>query len=79
MLVAMKPSGSSPSTMLTVAKRALNATSGQFRPINPGVQVVHELPEDRIIVPGLDQLDGQYVILVGDPKAIGESKYFYGI
>jgi len=69
----MKPSGSSPSTMLTVAKRALNATSGQFLPLNPGVQVVRELPEDRIQVPGMDQLDGQYVILVGEPKAVGES------
>jgi hypothetical protein len=72
-LVAMKPSGSSPSTMLTVAKRALNATSGQFLPLNPSVQVVRELPEDRIKVPGMDQLDGQYVVLVGEPKAVGES------
>lgn len=73
MLAALKPAGSSPSTMLTVAKRALNATSGQFQPINPGVQLVRELPEDRIQVPGMDQLDGQYIILVGEPKPVGET------
>jgi hypothetical protein len=73
MLVALKPEGSSPSTMLTVAKRALNATSGQFLPINAAVQVVRELPEDRILVPELDQLDGQYVILVGTAKAVGQT------
>jgi hypothetical protein len=60
--------------MLTVAKRALNATSGQFMPLNAGVQVVHELPEDRILVPELDQLDGQYLILVGEQKAVGQSE-----
>lgn len=73
MLVAMKPAGSSPSTMLTVAKRALNATSGQFTPVNPGVQVVKELPEDRIHIPAMTQLDGQYIILVTDPKPVGQS------
>lgn len=74
MLVAMKPAGSSPSTMLTFAKWALNATSGQFMPVNAGVQVVKELPEDRIHVPAMSQLDGQYIILVTDPKPVGESK-----
>lgn len=59
--------------MLTVAKRPLNATSGQFMPINPGVQLVRELPEDRIQVPGLDQVDGQYVLLVGEMKQVGET------
>lgn len=66
MLAAMKPAGSSPSTMLTLAKRALNGTSGQFMPLNASTQVVRELPEDRILIPGMTQLDGQYIILVSD-------------
>jgi len=48
MLTVLRPGGSSPSTMLTVAKRALNATSGQFMPFNSDLQTVRELPEDRI-------------------------------
>ncbi|KUJ24098.1 uncharacterized protein LY89DRAFT_776277 [Mollisia scopiformis] len=73
MLVALKPAGSSPSTMLTVAKRPLNATNGQFMPVNAGVQVVKELPEDRIQIPEMTQLDGQYVILVTNPKPVGQT------
>ena len=75
MLVALRPAGSSPSTMLTVAKRAVNASSGQFMPVNKDVQFVRELPEDRIQLPGLTQLDGQYIILVTNPKAVGGSEY----
>ncbi|KAF4633781.1 hypothetical protein G7Y89_g4330 [Cudoniella acicularis] len=71
MLVALRPAGSSPSTMLTVAKRAVNASSGQFTPVNKDAQFVRELPEDRIQLPGIMQLDGQYVILVTNPKAVG--------
>jgi hypothetical protein len=74
MLVALRPSGFSSSTMLTAAKRPLNATGGQYMPINPDVQVVRELPEDRIQIPSLTQLDGQYIILVTNPKPVGESK-----
>lgn len=58
MLVALRPAGSSPSTMLTVAKRAVNASSGQFTPVNEDAQVVRELPENRIQLPGMMQLDG---------------------
>jgi hypothetical protein len=76
MLVALSSQGSSPSTMLTVAKRPLNATSGQFMPLNSASQIVRELPEDRIQVPGMTQVDGQYIILVTQPKAVGQSKYF---
>lgn len=68
MLANLKPAGSSPTTMLTVAKRPLNATSGQFQPINADSQTVHELKEDRILVPGLMQLVGQYIILVTAPR-----------
>jgi hypothetical protein len=69
MLAALSPQGSSPSTMLTVAKRPLNATSGTFQPINSQTQLVSELLEDRIVVPGMTQLDGTYIILVAIPKA----------
>jgi hypothetical protein len=75
MLVALRPAGSSPSTMLTVAKRAVNASSGQFTPLNKDAQFVRELPEDRIQLPSIMQLDGQYIILVTNPKAVGGSKY----
>ena len=74
MLVALRPAGSSPSTMLTVASRALNGTSDQFTPLNASAQVVRELPEDRILIPGMTQLDGQYIILVTDPKTVGQTK-----
>lgn len=74
MLVALKTMGSSPSTILTVAKRALNATSGLFMPLMADSQVIRELPEDRIQIPGVRQLDGQYIILVTDPKPVRQSK-----
>jgi hypothetical protein len=54
--------------MLLIAKRPLNATSGQFLILNGASQVVNELPEDRVSIGGLTQLDGQYIILVGPPK-----------
>ena len=79
MLAALKPMGSSPSTMLTVAKRALNATSGRFMPLMVDSQVVRELPEDRIQIPGMKQLDGQYIILVTDPKPVGQVSIFLRI
>jgi hypothetical protein len=78
MLAALHPEGSSPSTMLVVARRPLNATSGQFLPVMPAMpamQVVRELPEDRIQIPGMAQLDRQYVILVTAPKGVGQSKF----
>jgi hypothetical protein len=56
-----------------VYKRPLNATSGQFLPINAAQQVVRELPEDRIMVP-ITQMDGRYTVLVTQAKAVGGSK-----
>ncbi|KAF7906299.1 hypothetical protein EAF00_000578 [Botryotinia globosa] len=69
MLVALQPNASSPSTMLTIAKREANATDQQFVPINKDMQSVRELPEDRIQLPALTQLDGQYIILITEPNA----------
>lgn len=60
--------------MLTVAKRAANSTSGMFMPLNQDTQEVRELPEDRIVLPGMTQLDGQYVILVTQPRAASGSE-----
>jgi hypothetical protein len=74
MLIALRPAGSSPSTMLTVAKRVLSARSGEFMPFNPNLQTVRELPEDRIQIQNLHQLDRQYIILVTQLKFISESK-----
>lgn len=74
MLVALRPTGSSPSTMLTVAKRALNASSSHFMPVHKDTQFVRELPEDRIQLPGMTQLDGQYIILVTNPQAGSDSE-----
>ncbi|KAL2063426.1 hypothetical protein VTL71DRAFT_5231 [Oculimacula yallundae] len=73
MLAAMRPDGSSPSTMLMVGRRALNATSGTFLPFNRDLQYVRELPEDKVVVPQISQLDGQYIILVTQPKAVAKS------
>lgn len=58
--------------MLTVAKRALNATTGQFQAVNN--QLVKELSEDRIVVKGLTQLDGQYIVLVTAPNNVAQRK-----
>ncbi|CZS99040.1 uncharacterized protein RAG0_07538 [Rhynchosporium agropyri] len=73
MLAAMKPDGSSPSTMLMVARRPLNATSGTFLPFNQDSQYVRELPQDKVVLPQVSQLDGQYVLLVTQPKPVGET------
>jgi hypothetical protein len=71
-LAAKRPNGSSPSTMLMVGRRALNATSGTFLPFNEGQQVVNELPEDRIYVSGVTQLDGQYLMMIIPPTNINK-------
>ena len=69
MLVALRPDGSSPTMMLTVAKRPLNASASDvYEVINPASQTVRELSEDRIVVTGIQQVDGQYVVLVTPPK-----------
>ena len=75
MLTALNPNGASPSTMLVVAKRAASNTI--FEPVNQNSQVVHELPEDRILVSGVTQLDGQYVVLVTEPKTTIRNKNNY--
>ncbi|KAM3078301.1 hypothetical protein ACMFMG_006189 [Clarireedia jacksonii] len=74
MLVALRPAGPSPSAMLTVAKRALNASSGQFMPLQRDMQFVRELPDDRIQLPVMTQLDGQYIILVTNPETVNSSE-----
>lgn len=68
MLAAALPGGSSPTTMLTLARRPLNATSGEFLPFMEENQFVHELSEDRILITGVTQFDGQWLILVTPPK-----------
>lgn len=47
---------------LTVGKRALNATTGVFVAMNS--QQVNPAAGDLIVVPGMTQLDGEYIILV---------------
>ncbi|KAM6505347.1 hypothetical protein FSOLCH5_014572 [Fusarium solani] len=47
---------------LTVARRSLDAT-GKFAPLAPEAQAML-ISEDRIKLPGLSQLDGQYILLV---------------
>jgi hypothetical protein len=48
-------------------------------PLIASSQVVRELPEDRIQIPGMTQLDGQYIILVTNPKAVGQSQSSCGV
>jgi len=68
MLAQQRPYGASPTTMLQVGRRPLNATSGTFLPFNPGGQIVRELPEDRIMVTGVKDLDGQYIMMITPPN-----------
>lgn len=68
MLVQKRPYGASPTMQLQVGRRPLNATSGTFLPFNPGSQVVRELPEDRIMVTGVTDLDGQYIMMITSPR-----------
>ena len=75
MLAALSPNGASPSTMLIVAKRT--ASNTVYEPVNQNSQVVHELPEDRILVSSVAQLDGQYVVLVIEPKMTIKNKNKY--
>ena len=71
MLVAQRPGGSSPTTMLTVAKRPLNASAATvFQLIDPKTLSVRELFEDRIVVSNIRQVDGQYVVLITPPNNV---------
>lgn len=54
--------------MLQVGRRPLNATSGTFLSFNADKQIVRELPEDRIMVKGVTDLDGQYIMMVTPPN-----------
>jgi hypothetical protein len=77
MLAALNQMDSSPSTMLIVAKRELNSTGGQFMPLVAEGQVVRDYPENQILVSGVTQLDGQYIILVkGDSYPVPQGIYF---
>lgn len=44
-------------------------------PLMADAQVVRELPEDRIQIPGMTLLDGQYIILVMNLKPVSQSKF----
>ncbi|KAG7291190.1 hypothetical protein NEMBOFW57_001202 [Staphylotrichum longicolle] len=68
MLAALRPGGSSPTTMLAVARRPLHApASTVYEMIDPANQEVLELTEDRIVVTNITKVDGQYVVLVTPP------------
>ncbi|KAK3940117.1 hypothetical protein QBC46DRAFT_354389 [Diplogelasinospora grovesii] len=74
MLVQKRPGGSSPSTMLVVAKRALNAkTTDKFQVMPMNTQAVNELPEDRITVRDVKQVDGEYILLITPPAGVANS------
>ncbi len=68
MLLALRPGGSSPTTMLTVARRPLHApASTVYKMLDSANQKVVELSEDRIVVTNIAQVDGEYVLLVTPP------------
>lgn len=68
MLLALRPGGSSPTTMLTVARRPLRApASTVYKMIDSANQKVVELTEDRVVVTNITQVDGEYVLLVTRP------------
>ncbi|KAL8412762.1 hypothetical protein RB596_009357 [Gaeumannomyces avenae] len=69
MLMAFQPGPSSPADMLTVAKRPLNASATTvFQQVSPKYRFVSGLPEDRIVISNIEQVDGQYVVLVTPPN-----------
>ena len=68
MLLALRPGGSSPTAMLTVARRPLRApASTVYKMIDFANQKVIELTEDRVVVTNITQVDGEYVLLVTGP------------
>lgn len=65
MLASQAPNAAaSPAEKLTVAKKSFNDTSGKFVPLDSDIQAFSKMQDDRIVVSGLNQFDGQYVILV---------------
>lgn len=58
---AKRPGGSSPTTILTVARRPLHApASARYEMMDPANQkVLLELTEDRIVVTNITQVDGE--------------------
>ena len=71
MLAQLRPGGSSPTTMLAVAHRPLNASAATvYQVVDRASQQVHELSEDRIVVSNMRQVDGQYVVLVTPPTNV---------
>ncbi|PVH98882.1 hypothetical protein DM02DRAFT_508143, partial [Periconia macrospinosa] len=63
MLAAKTAGGVYAEERLSVARRSLNATSEWFMPLSRQSQDLL-ISEDRIKVPGLTNLDGQYVVLI---------------
>ncbi|OCK78723.1 hypothetical protein K432DRAFT_301395 [Lepidopterella palustris CBS 459.81] len=64
MFQSLRNTDTPPTDQLLVAKRPLEDTTGQFVPLIPENQEVINAPEDRIRVPGITDIDGQYVVLV---------------
>jgi hypothetical protein len=75
MLIAMRPAGSSASTMLTVAKRSLGSAAQFTVTSDIQKQVVNELPEDKLTIRDVQKLDGEYVLLVTPPRPVGNRMY----
>jgi hypothetical protein len=76
MLAAVNPGASSSdaSTMLMVAKRGLNAPAPtKFQIIDPKTQALAEPAQNSINVLNVDQVDGEYVLLVA-PATAGAQK-----
>jgi hypothetical protein len=71
----MKPGGLAASpAMLQVAKRVQNGTAvSKFQVLDPRTQAVAAPPDDRITVSNINQIDGEYVILV-NPQATATGK-----
>ncbi|KAI9840096.1 MAG: hypothetical protein M1838_004243 [Thelocarpon superellum] len=69
MLSNMLPGGASPTTQLVVARRDRDST-GVYQPLEPDNQFVLELTEDRIRIPSITELDGQYVIFVTPSRVL---------
>ena len=70
MLLALAPGGALPSSMLVAAKRPL-LSQAPFS-VMPDVsrQVVNELNQNTVVIRDMQQLDGEYVLLVTPPGSV---------
>jgi hypothetical protein len=65
MLAQLEPTGTIEASRLMVARKALNASaSDPFQVADRASMTILGLPDDKIVVSNVQQVDGHYVVLV---------------